>query len=302
MGDLAPPFPQPHRSLVIGALGALLGLTIAGYGLFTAGGTELRQVPAEDAALVNQRPILQSDVEAQAHSALGLSLAAATPDQRRKLLDDMIREELLVQRGLALDEPSIDPDTRAALVAAVQQEVAVNATSRIPSELQLREYFSQNKDKYSSVGVMTLRDLVPATTYADVKAAVRLESAVAALKRGEPIATVMAQYALADFGAPAGQHPPVGERLYFAAKIDLGDALFDAASRLADGEVSITKFKNEPHILVMLHNQPPRLRSFDVSRSQVYSDYKAEQQATMLQAEYSYLRSSAAIKIAPSYR
>ena len=50
-----------RRSLILCALGAILGLAIAGLGLFTARGTRTAAVPAEDAALVNQVPILMSD-------------------------------------------------------------------------------------------------------------------------------------------------------------------------------------------------------------------------------------------------
>jgi len=60
--------PHVRRSMVLLALGALLGLAIAGYGLFTAKGTRSRSVPPEDLALVNNRPILRSDFMAQVQS------------------------------------------------------------------------------------------------------------------------------------------------------------------------------------------------------------------------------------------
>ena len=60
-----------RRSTLMMAGGAILGLVIAGYGLFTAKGTVVHRVPPEDAALVNQRPILMSDLIAQAVDLLG---------------------------------------------------------------------------------------------------------------------------------------------------------------------------------------------------------------------------------------
>jgi hypothetical protein len=50
--------PNARRSLILCAAGALIGLGIAGLGLFTAQGTRTASVPAEDVALVNQVPIL----------------------------------------------------------------------------------------------------------------------------------------------------------------------------------------------------------------------------------------------------
>ena len=45
--------PSARRSLMLCAAGAVLGLVIAGFGLFTAHGTRTAGVPAEDVALVN---------------------------------------------------------------------------------------------------------------------------------------------------------------------------------------------------------------------------------------------------------
>jgi hypothetical protein len=51
-----------RRSFVFMGCGALLGLLMAGYALFTARGTSTLIVPAEDVALVNQQPISRSDL------------------------------------------------------------------------------------------------------------------------------------------------------------------------------------------------------------------------------------------------
>src|SRR5271156_190200 len=113
---------RPVRSLSLLALGAVAGLAIAGFGLFTAKGTSTRTVPADCVALVNQRPILKIDFVTQLRTVYGVGLEDSTAEQRQKVLSDMIREELFVQRGLELDFPSSDPDTRTALVAAVEQQ------------------------------------------------------------------------------------------------------------------------------------------------------------------------------------
>jgi hypothetical protein len=50
-----------RRSFVLMTMGALIGLWLAGYSLFTARGASTLSVPAEDVALVNQQPISRSD-------------------------------------------------------------------------------------------------------------------------------------------------------------------------------------------------------------------------------------------------
>src|SRR5580692_9384828 len=82
------------RSFVLMGGGALLGLLMAGYSLFTARGTSTLIVPPEDVALVNQQPISRSDYLQQLQTLYGVDLQHATAEQRRRVLDDMIREEL----------------------------------------------------------------------------------------------------------------------------------------------------------------------------------------------------------------
>ncbi len=132
--------------------GALLGLLMAGYSLFTARGTSTLAVPPEDVALVNQQPISRSDYLQQLQTLFGVDLQRATPQQRRKVLDDMIREELFVQRGRELDVASTDPDVRAALVNAVELEMAADAITAQPTEAQLRAYYALHRERYAAEG------------------------------------------------------------------------------------------------------------------------------------------------------
>jgi hypothetical protein len=288
---------RPRRSLLIGAIGALIGLAVAGFGLFTAAGSQRRALPPEDVAMANQHPVLRSDYEAQMLARFNVSATAATPQQRRILLDDMLREELFVQRALELDEPSIDPDARAALVAAVQQQVAIDATARIPSEAQLRQFYQQHSGKYSTIGVMTLEDLIPAAAGHDNAGPVQLTNAANALRRGQPLPRVMTEYGLQQSGKVQG------EQLYFAAQINLGETLFASAQSLSDGEVSAPLSAADGwHILVMHSNARPQQRAFEAARSQVYNDYKSELEAQMQRSEFQYLRGRAEIIIAPELR
>src|SRR5438093_737815 len=70
--------PGARRSLLLLAAGAVIGLGIAGFGLFTAKGTASHTVPPEDAALVNQQPILISDFTTQLQSEFGIPIGKAT--------------------------------------------------------------------------------------------------------------------------------------------------------------------------------------------------------------------------------
>ena len=148
------------RSFVLMAAGVLIGLVLAGYSLFTAHSASTLIVPAEDVALVNQQPVSRTDYLALLQTLYGVDLNHATREQRHKVLDDMIREELFVQRGKELDVAASDPDVRSALVNAVELEIAENAITSQPSEAALRQFFETHQDRYVSEGVMRVRDWV----------------------------------------------------------------------------------------------------------------------------------------------
>src|ERR1700723_559591 len=194
-----------RRSFVLMGGGALLGLLMAGYSLFTARGTSTLIVPPEDVALVNQQPISRSDYLLQLQTLYAVDLAHATAAQRRKVLDDMIREELFVQRGKELDVASIDPDVRAAMVNSVELEIAADAITAQPSEAQLHGYYAAHQARYASEGIMTLRDYLFRAGDANVAAA-----AADLLKSSPPTPALLAQWHAADSGRVSG------EEFYFA--------------------------------------------------------------------------------------
>jgi PPIC-type PPIASE domain len=273
------------------ALGALLGILIAGYGLFTAKGTVIHHVPAEDAALVNQRPILLSDFVAQAESTYAVPFDQVTATQRKAILAAMIHEELYVQRGLELDFPGTDPDTRNALVAAVEQQAIADATTELPSEEVLHSYYQEHQAAYATEGTMLVQDLRFPSSSRDAPALAA--AAVGALRSGQPAADVVHRYALEEV------RPAQEEDFYFAAKIHLGERLFDTAKTLADGAVSDPlPLADGVHILRMIKNVPPVPRGFERAREQVLGDYKRETAARLRAADEKYLYGKADIQIA----
>ena len=148
------------RSFVLLASGVLIGLALAGYSLFTARSASTLFVPAEDVALVNQQPLSRTDYLALLQTLYGVDLGHSTREQRQKVLDDMIREELFVQRGKELDVAATDPDVRSALVNAVELEISENAITSQPSEAALRQFYETHQERYVSEGIMRLRDWV----------------------------------------------------------------------------------------------------------------------------------------------
>lgn len=284
------------RSMVLCAIGALVGLAIAGIGLFSARGTATRTVPPEDIAVVNQRPVLRSDFLAQLESETGETFEQATRAQKLKVLDEMVREELLVQRGLELDFAETDQPTRNALAMAMDQQALAEVTTSQPTEQQLRQFFDKNPARYASDGILTVRHLlVPANSGAAEERIQKAHEIVRALRAGSPVEEVIAHYGSLE---PRND----GDEFYFAAKIHLGDALFAEALKLREGEV--TEPLQQPdgvHVVKVLKDKLPVPLSFERARFQVLTDLKNAQQARLMTATMKFLRERATILIASDY-
>jgi parvulin-like peptidyl-prolyl isomerase len=284
------------RSMLLCAIGAIVGLAIAGVGLFSARGTATRNVPPEDIALVNQRPVLRSDFVAQLETETGETFEQATRAEKLKVLGEMIREELLVQRGLELDFAETDQPTRNALAMAMDQQALADVTTSQPTEQQLREFFEKSRARYASDGILTVRHLIIAIdSGAPEERTRKARDALGALRAGSAVEAVIARYGLTE---PRND----GDEFYFAAKIHLGDALFAEALKLKDGEVTEPVQQSDGiHLVKVLKDKVPVPLSFERARLQVLTDLKNAQQERLLAATMKFLRERAKILIASDY-
>ena len=286
------------RSLTLFAVGALLGLAIAGYSLFTAKGTSTRIVPPESIATVNQRPILRSDFITQLENETGGTFDNSTRQNQLKVLDDMIREELLVQRSLELDFAETDQEARNALVSVVTQQILAEVTTSQPTQERLREYYEKRKSSYATEGTLTVRNVVlPKTAGVTPEQTMTKARAVAEeLRSNTAVDRVMQRHGLTE-GTQRG------EDFYFAAKIHLGEALFEKVKVLDAGTVSEPFVAEDGvHLVKVIANVKPVPLTFERARQQVFTDYTNDEQARAMQATIKFLRGRSKILIADDYK
>jgi hypothetical protein len=280
-----------RRSLLLSALGAIAGLLLAGYALFTAGGTVAGGVPPEDVALVNNRPILQSDFVTQTQIETGVAFRDTSAAERQHVLREMIDEELLVQRGLDVDLAASDPDVRSAMVAGVNLQVDAAVLATQPDAAGLHAYYAAHAGRYSIDGTMDMRDLLA------VKAGSDATALLAALRAG-----MAAEMAAGKFGFAESGRLGHGDNYDFGVKAKLGDALYRAAAALGDGQVAGPISDNGGvHVLVMLHRKPATQLGFDTARDTVWQDMLREARAHVDQANLDFLRGRADIRVAAGF-
>ncbi len=293
-----------RRSLILYAAGAILGLGLAGYTLFTAKASFSTALPPEDLALVNGRPILRSDFILQTQVETGLAFKDTTRAQRLKVVREMIDEEMLVQRGLEVDLASYDPDVRAALVNGVNLQVDADVLAAQPTEASLRDYFTKHQDKYSSAGVMRVVDLVsPITpTNPDAAAKAKADAASKAMMAGMTPDAAMKQFGLVDTKLVDRE-----DNFDFGIHARLGQVLFDQSLKLDAGGVSpATHVMDESHttgwhVLYMIKRVRSVPVGFDQVKDNVAIDLQREQREKVDRANLDYLRTQADVRLAPEY-
>jgi parvulin-like peptidyl-prolyl isomerase len=239
--------------------------------------------------------VLRSDFVTQLEGETGESFDQATRAEKLKVLDEMIHEELLVQRGLELDFAETDQMTRNALAMAMDQQALAEATTSQPSEQQLREFFDKNPARYASDGILTVRHLVLPVAGGGEQAMQKAREAVSALRSNTPVEAVIAKFGLTE---PRND----GDEFYFAAKIHLGDAVYAQALPLKAGDVSEPlQAADGIHIVKIIGNKVPVPLSFERARLQVLTDLKNAQQERLMAATMKFLRERSKILIAPDY-
>lgn len=287
--------PSTRRSLALLAFGAVVGLGIAGFGLFTAKGTGTHTVPPEMAALVNQQPILISDFTTQLQSEFGVPIGKATPAQKRKVLDDMIAEELMVQRGLEMNLPGSDPDVRTAIVAGVELQNSANVLAKQPTQAEMQAYYDAHKDRYRTQGVLTLRDLYlpPGPGAQATMAEVAKE-----LRAGASPDALITKYKLSE------AHKVNGEELDFAAKIHLGDKLYAAVQDSKAGQVTdpVADKDGSIHVMQVGKRIPSVQLSLADASNQVFTDFKKDAQDKVQADNIKFLKDKAEILLQKGYQ
>jgi parvulin-like peptidyl-prolyl isomerase len=225
----AHPSSRPRALL---ALGAVAGLACAVAGLFAhdAGG-----MPADAVALVNGEPVARQTFERALAALAGDRRNPMSEEDRRHVLERLVDEELLVQRGLELGLARYDRRVRGDIVSAVVQSVAADGMIEAPSHVELERFYDEHRDYFTTAGRVRVRQILVAvdTDRGPTAARARAEEARTRLLAGEAFERV--EEALGDppvVPLPDDLLPPAKLRDY------IGPTALRTVLELAPGAVS----------------------------------------------------------------
>src|SRR5262245_21153430 len=156
-----------ERSSGLVAIGSTVGLVLAAGGLLASGRDPGRALPSDAVARVHGVAIRAED-EHRALDAVGADRREA-PDAtlRRHVLDRLIEEELLVQRGLELGLARVDPRVRRELADAVVAEAVTEGDRGEPTADDLRAFYDAERGFFARGGRLHVRQVFVAATTPD---------------------------------------------------------------------------------------------------------------------------------------
>jgi hypothetical protein len=127
--------------------GALAGLLAAGFGILRQADSG-NALPADSLARVNEQMISRDNFE-RAVARLGTN--SESDDDNAWVLQRLIDDELLVQRGLELGMAQSDTTVRNAIIESLIASVTAEADAASPSDDELEKYLAENADRFSYV-------------------------------------------------------------------------------------------------------------------------------------------------------
>jgi parvulin-like peptidyl-prolyl isomerase len=279
------------RSTTFLALGSTLGLVVAAGGLLASGRSPGRALGPDTVARVNGVAIRADDYRR--------ALAAVTADRRlppddalrRHVLDRLIDEELLVQRGLELGLPRVDTRVRRDLAAAVIDAATAADAPREPTATELAAFYEADQGFFARGGRVHARQVFVAADTPD--AGGRAAAAAARLRNGADLTAVRATLGDPE-PVPLPDGPlPVAKLADYLAPTPLRAALTLAPGGVSDPVRSTAGF----HVLVLVAREPERVPPLPEIEDEVRAEWHRRDGERALRAQLDALRARATLEV-----
>jgi hypothetical protein len=285
-----------RRGPLLLALGAGAGVALAAAGLLPSGGGR-HALPAEAVARVNGEVVRLDDYQRAVAALASDRRSALAPEDRRHVLDRMIEEQLLVQRGLELGLVQRDARVRRDLTAAVIDAVVAGTADVAPSDAQVESFYAGHRELFVRPGRLHLRQVWcrAARPDDDAGAGERARRAAARLRAGETFAAVR--------DAEGDREPaPLPDVALPVAKLAdyLGPTVLATALALAPGAVSDpVRSSTGFHVLQLVAREPDGAPPLADIHDEVTAALRRAAGDDALRAYLDDLRARAAVDVVP---
>ena len=281
-----------RRPLWLLLSGALIGVVLAAWGLLTTD-PAVAGLPSEAVARVNGTLLLAEDYRRLVEGLESDLRQPVTDEMKRRVVDRMIDEELLVQRGVELGLVGSDRRVRADITSAMIRSVVVEAEDEQPTEEELARFHAEEGAFFTQPGRLRVRQVFFRVRRGadDAQVAAKAEQARARLVAGESLASV--RKALGDSEVspvPDASLPPAKLREY------IGPTALRRVMELEVGEISApVRSGTGYHVFDLLEREEARIPAFEEIRDQVRNEWVRRAGDRALRAYLDELRDRAQV-------
>lgn len=278
-----------ERRLVVGAT---LGILLAAAGIVGSG--RRSDLPPDAVAVVDGRLIPRAEYARRLGALAADRRQPLDRTERRRVLERMIDEDLLLARALELDLPRRDPRARKDLVSAMVDAAVASAAGEQPTEAELERFFAEHRGYFTPAD----RFLVDGLWFADGAGKPppleRAAEAARALAGAEDIATVRAR--LAD---PEPLPVPAGALSLAELTAIFGPTAARAVTTLAPGRASAPiRVSAGARVVVLSARESPPAPTLSAMRDEVLREWQRRRGEAALQRAITELRGRARIAVA----
>jgi hypothetical protein len=275
------------------ALGACAGLVIAASGLVEHWSSSPGSLPVGAIARVGEQIITQERYLQVLNDLATDKRVPLSAKDRQFVIDRMVDEELLIQRGMELGLADSSPQIRKALAAAVIAQLTAEAEAKLPGEEALRHLYESDPEFFTSMARFRLLWLrLPASDDAALR------------KAGDAYSQLSNGVALEQVRQSTGVEPVsiLPDALMPMSKISdyLGSALAGQVSRLKRGAFTQPIVDNGGvHILQLLEHRPAVLPPFEQARPVLEAEYLRRAGDEALRQYLKWLRMRSKVIVVP---
>ena len=260
------------------AIGAMVGLIAAGYGILRQS-TAVTELPEGVIASVNDT-MIGRDVYERALERIAAT--DATDDVRSRILQRLVEDELLVQRGVELGMTESDSEVRNAIVNSLVASVTAEADAASPGDEELERHLAGNSERFSYTSKLSVEawqtDREPVA-----------QAFVTALRENGEAPDIDDIEAMPDL--PPGMMAADMLRNY------LGPAITAAAADMPDGSSAVFARRGRWLVVRVVSKERSVVTDIDTIRNRVLLDYRRSMADRMLQDYIDGLRQRADVRV-----
>lgn len=268
-----------------------VGIALAVAGALSFSDPRAATLPPDVVARVNGRAITRTTLSLALDRLSSRAGSAVSEEERARVLERLIDEELLVQRGVTIGLVDADRMVRRAITMAVIDSIVANALSANPSESELRKFYESERARFLTPARAHVRRIYFPFRENRVAALLQAREAAAAIARGESFEAARVKYGHGD-DVPVPDTPVSIHVL----RRHLGPSLTGIILTMTPGEISgPIESPSGYHLLHLVSLQPETLRPFESVRRSVEAEHTRRRREEALETMLHRLRKEATI-------